>query len=378
MIETKSFNAIVQSSWRVILISLLITSESAIAQPAENGPGHKQSSDRTGEKQALDPAPEGSFSIVVIPDTQGYRGQGTKATPQSDEPLTNPVFENHTRWIVENLETQRIVFVSHVGDIVDKNVPRQWEVARRAMDRLHGRVPYGISVGNHDMTSRGDSSLFQKSFGRSRFEPFDWYAGCFEPDRPDSTVSGNNANSYQLFSAGGTDFVFLHLECNAPDDVLEWADRILEKHADRLALITTHMGLGPIEKPTSSRGWFEDPKGRMQWKKIHGPRGNTPQQMWEKCFRKHRNLRMIFCGDQSRTTAMTARSTGQHGNTVYELLSDYTSSGPLRIYRFLPERDQVQVITYDTTKNELCQTHKNVPELKNHQFTLQFEKNGSQ
>ncbi len=110
----------------------------------------------------LPPAPEGAFSIVVIPDTQQYRGRGTKAEPESQAPLTNAVFEAYVEWTVSNLDRQRIVFVSHVGDIVDINNRDQWAVARRCMDRLHGRVRYGISVGNHDMTGDGDSSLFQE------------------------------------------------------------------------------------------------------------------------------------------------------------------------------------------------------------------------
>lgn len=321
----------------------------------------------------LDAAPKGSFSIVVIPDTQQYRGGSNR-----EDPMTNEVFQNHTRWIAENLQSQRIVFVSHSGDIVDRNNDDQWTVARHCMDQIHGRVPYGISVGNHDMKSGGDSSLFQHYFPASRFEQFDWYGGSYEPPRSDRSISGNNANSFQLFSAQGLDFVFLHLECNAPDDVLQWADGVLEEHADRRALVTTHMGLGPLERPTTTEGWFDDPKGRMRWKKCHGKRGNTPQQMWEKCFCKHRNLHMIFCGDQSRSTAMTVESTGRHGNTVYELLSDYTSSGPLRIYRFLPEQARVRVITYDTTKNQLCLDHKYAPGINNHQFFLCYEMNESQ
>src|SRR5690606_21799936 len=115
-----------------------------------------------------------------------------------------------------------------------------------------------------------------------------------------------------LFSAEGLDFVFLHLECNAPDDVLAWADEVLERHPDRHALVTTHMDLGPLEKPTQNRGYFDDPKGRMRWVKIHGPRGNSPQQMWDKCFRKHKHLVAIFSGDQSRTTAMYLPTSADH------------------------------------------------------------------
>lgn len=319
--------------------------------------------------EELSPAPAGSFSVVVIPDTQGYTGRGTKAEPESTMDVANAVFDAHVAWIVDNLESQRIVFVSHVGDIVDRNTDDQWQVARRCMDRLHGKVPYGICVGNHDMTTEGDSSRFQEYFPASRFEAFDWYAGSYSGgERP--AISGNNANSFALFSAGGIDFVFLHLECNAPDDVLAWADGILKEHANRLALVTTHMDLGPLEKPTTNQGYIDDPKGRMRWTKIHGVRGNSAQNMWDECFRKHANLRLIFSGDQSRTTAMHLEAVGDQGQTIHSLLSDYTSSGPLRIYRFLPDQNAVEVITYDTTRDELIDETAHVPGRENHQFVI--------
>ncbi|MBN1553766.1 MAG: metallophosphoesterase, partial [Phycisphaerae bacterium] len=186
-------------------------------------------------EQVLTPAPENSFSIVVIPDTQMYHGQDTKRTPKSTEPVTNAIFESHVRWIAENRQTQRIAFVSHVGDIVDRNNDTQWTVARKWMDLLHGKVPYGLCPGNHDMTHSGDSSLFQKYFGAERFKDFDWYGGSYSGDPKHPGHSGNNADSYQLFSAEGLDFVILHLECNAPNGVLKWADTILRKYPDRIA-----------------------------------------------------------------------------------------------------------------------------------------------
>ncbi|MDP7301980.1 MAG: metallophosphoesterase [Pirellulaceae bacterium] len=316
-------------------------------------------------------APKDSFSIVVIPDTQHYRGRGTKAEPNSQVQISNPTFRAYVDWIIANLERQRIVFVSHVGDIVDLNNDEQWTIARQCMDRLHGRVPYGISVGNHDMTSSGDSTLFQRYFPRQRFAEFEWYGGCFEPPT-DPVISANNANSFQLFSAAGMDFVYLHLECNAPDDVLQWASDVLKRHAERRALITTHMGLGPRARPKTSQDYFDAPKGRMMWTKRHGKRGNSPQQMWDKCFRKHRNLFMICCGDQSRTQALHQQSRGDHGNAVYELLSDYGTNG-LRVMNFLPHDDRIEVRTWNPLKGELCESTSIVPQRSWHQFELTYE-----
>ena len=322
--------------------------------------------------ETMPPAADGSFSIVVIPDTQKYRQSKAEPEPEAKPKLINPVFEAHTRWIVENLDRQRIVFVSHVGDIVDKNIPEQWDVARRCMDMLHGRVPYGISVGNHDMTRAGNSSLFQQYFPQSRYKDFAWYGGTFKGEESTRRRSCNNANSFQLFSAEGLDFVFLHLECNAPDNVLAWADGVLESHANRRALVTTHMCLGPLNYPQKPRDYYDAPKGRMAWKKCHGKRGNTPQQMWDKCFSKHKNLFMIFCGDQSRTQAMRSIEQGTHGNPVHAVLSDYGING-LRIYNFRPRENLIAVKTYNPISGKLCESTRFVPDRAQHQFSLTYD-----
>ncbi|MCA9078829.1 MAG: serine/threonine protein phosphatase [Planctomycetaceae bacterium] len=314
-------------------------------------------------------APEGTFSIVVIPDTQHYK----LVSKEGEEPVwENPVFESYVDWTAANLTSQRIVFVSHVGDIVDLNEAPQWQVARDCMDRVHGRVPYGISVGNHDMQANGDSSLFQEFFPQSRYADFDWYGGSYAGVDGDPSVSGNNANSFQLFSAEGLRFVFLHLECNAPDDVLAWADSVLESHADRLAIVTSHMGLGPRDKPKESRDYFDAPKGRMTWTKRHQQRGNSPQQMWDKCFQNHANLLMTCCGDQSRSQALRQESQGVHGNTVHELLSDYGVNG-MRVMRFVPRENEIQVRTWNPMTSEFCESTKIVADVEQHQFTLRAQ-----
>lgn len=321
----------------------------------------------------LPPAPADSFTIAALPDTQGYHGRGAKRSPDSSEPVDNPVLTSHLDWLLANREAQRIVFVTHVGDIVDYNRHEEWLVARRELDRLRGVLPFSLTVGNHDMEADGNASLYQRYFPAARFEAFSWYAGTFEPDATSLQVSGNNVNSVQLFSAGGFDFVHLSLECNAPDPVVAWADGQLSHHADRIALITTHMDLGPLEKPSSPEGYMEDPKGRMSWTKIHGERGNSPEQLWHKLYRKHRNLLLIFSGDQSRTMALRLSQPGDHGNTVHAVLSDYGSSGPMRLYRFLPAERRIEVITYDTFRGEIVESSRWAPSREEHQFNLEWD-----
>ncbi|MGC3966072.1 MAG: metallophosphoesterase [Pirellulales bacterium] len=343
------------------------------AQTSPAAPAAKSTSKFQGSKP-LPPLPEGAFTVVVIPDTQHYVGARTKRTPDdTTTPVTNPHLEAQVRWIREHAADQNIAFVSHVGDIVDEDDDAQWAVAKQHLDTLRGVVPFGLTVGNHDMSTKGNAHLFQQAFPAASFRQYPWYLGCYEHERADQRVSADNVNSAQLFTAGGLEFLFLHLECNAPDDVLAWADGLLTKYADRRALITTHMDLGIRDKPKTKEGYIHDPKGRMRWVKIHGPRGNTAEQLWDKLFRKHANIGLIFCGDQSRVTALRLTTPADDGHPVTSLLSDYMSEPVLRLCRFVPSADRVDVLSWHVTQEFLIERSNYVPDLAQHQFSLPYD-----
>ena len=323
--------------------------------------------------QPLPPLPAGAFTIVIIPDTQHYVGIGCKAPRTTKDPVTNSNLEAQVNWIREQRQDQNIVFVSHVGDIVDKDRPEEWAVAKGHLDRLRGVVPFGLTVGNHDMSSKGNAHLFQANFPAASFLEYPWYLGSYEHTRADQKVSANNANSAQRFSAGGMDFLHLNLECNAPDDVLAWANALIAKHPQRRALITTHMDLGVLDKPRGSEGFIKDPQGRMRWVKVHGQRGNSGAQMWEKLFCRHTNLGLIFCGDQSRVTALRLEATAKDGHVISSLLSDYMSQPALRLVRFIPKENRVDVLTYEVKRRFLVEETNYVKDRDRHQFSLPYK-----
>ena len=161
-----------------------------------------------------------NFTIVVLPDTQGY----VKWYPW--------LFDNQTQWIVDNKEALNIVFVTHMGDLVDHpDNMTEWENANRSMSKLDGNVPWAVLPGNHDQGS-DNLSYYTKYFGYDRFSGESWYGGAYTPD--------DNANSYQLFSAGGDDYLILHLRCDAGDDVLLWASNVIEQYPQRRVIVSTH------------------------------------------------------------------------------------------------------------------------------------------
>lgn len=344
-----------------------------------------------GLAEKLPPLPEGAFTYVVIPDTQLYRGGGTydrKAGRLRTGPTRNPAFESRVDWIATNIEKENIVFVSHVGDIVDIMNEEQWTFASNLMARLDGKVPYGISPGNHDI-AKGSSEEFNRYFPRARYEKNAWYAGGFDgfeildgKERRPEIVSAGNANSCQLFASGGMQFVVLHLECNAPAPVLMWADGMLKKHADRKAIICTHMYLGYKTKeidqvrrtdPRRPDEWF----GVMDWTKSHGEKGVPATTAWETCFSKHANLILIVSGDQSLAICWREKQKGVHGNTVHATLQDYPRTADdqdwLRLYRFRPAEKKIEVWTYSPQQDRVCDSVSFRKDRAHHQFTLDLD-----
>ena len=269
-----------------------------------------------------------NFTIVVLPDTQYY----SQSYPW--------IFENQTEWIVQNENALNIVFVSHLGDIVNvNNTDYQWRYADNAMRILDGKVPYGILPGNHDMNGGysprlgAGATYYENYFPASRYQGYSYWGGSY--DSTSVTSSSPNMNNYQLFSAGGMNFIALNLQYNPPADVLSWADNVLTKYPDRRAIISTHSYLDTSGSLTDDGG-----------KQIH-----------DNVVVPEKNVFLVLCGHWSYSGEAAQKIDNLGTRTVYQLLSDYqdqTSGGYgwLRIMKFVPSENTIYVKTYSPYLNQ--------------------------
>jgi len=272
-----------------------------------------------------------NFTIVVIPDTQGY----TRYYPW--------LFDNQTQWIVDNKEALNIVFVTHLGDIVDSygNIT-QWENANRSMSKLGDNVRWAVLPGNHDgyYGEPADLANYNNYFGYERFSDKSWYGGTYK--------TGDNTNSYQLFSAGGDDYLIFHIQCNPSDDVLFWASNVIDQHPSRRVIVSTHDYITGPYNPDR--------------------RSDIGERMWYSLIRQHADqIFLVLCGHAGTQSTIVDTVNGQ---VVYQLLSDYQNasnieSGWLRTLTFCPTQDRIDVKTYSPYLNE----YKTDPE---NEFTLDY------
>ena len=280
-------------------------------------------------------SPAAPFTIVMLPDTQHYSRR------------YHDLFTAQTEWVKENRDKENIVFVTHVGDVVNdrKKDMDEWVVAQRAMSVLDGVVPWGVAIGNHDFDSTAcrpdQATAFLEYFGPQRFRGCSWYGGA----------STNGLNSYQLFSAGGLDLVMLHLELDVPDFAIAWASEVLRSHPHRAAIITTHSYLNGVSGTNGYNG-------------AVSKYGNSAEEVWNKLVRCHPQIVLVLCGHHQRTIAYHQVSTNDAGGRVVEMLADYQKlhnggDAWLRLLRFAPAQGEIQVRTYSPALKEFKTDPKN-------------------
>ncbi|EEI62016.1 LamG-like jellyroll fold domain-containing protein [Corynebacterium glucuronolyticum] len=179
------------------------------------------------------------FTLAVLPDTQFYSRYEAPSGGQmfANRYGSNP-FDSQAHFVVDNAKTLNIPFTSHLGDVVDQNdVADQWDIADRAMAVLeNGGMNYSILPGNHDLGMNGSTSTFSSHFGTARAQKNETFG-----DRTTATVNGQDVESeYHIFEAEGQKYLVLALGFRAPDETLDWAQKIIDEHPDLPVILTSH------------------------------------------------------------------------------------------------------------------------------------------
>jgi len=288
------------------------------------------------------PALAADFTIVVLPDTQNY------STWYPD------IFSLQTQWIKENRDELHIKFIVHVGDVVNNaSATAQWNNANTSLSVLDGEVPYLIVPGNHDYLNNCDSNRnaanYNYYFNYTRFEIYEWYGGHY---------GGGNENSYGFFTADGIEFLVLGLEFCPRDDVLVWANNVINDHSDKKVIVFTHLYMNYDD---TRLGVGDDFNCGIYG---CGATCNNGDDIWNELVSNHPNIILVISGHavgklNSGDIGSTGRMTDYvGGQPIHQLLQNYQMEMPyggngwLRYYTFKPNESIIEGWTYSPYLDE--------------------------
>ncbi|MBN2022294.1 MAG: metallophosphoesterase, partial [Pirellulales bacterium] len=289
-----------------------------------------------------EPISDGSFTIILLPDTQNY----STSYPE--------IYNIQTQWIADHKDSHNIQFVLHQGDVTNNNNATEFARARTAMSTLDAAgVPYSMAAGNHDYGPSGNGSTRDSLFNDpTYFGPGSPYAsqthigGFFE--------TGKTDNSYSTFTAGGKDWLVFSTEFGPRDEVVAWMNTVAAAHPDHNFILNTH---AYIYSDGTRYDWAT--KGTNQTWNPHNytlaglPGGvNDGEELWNKLVKNYENWKFTFNGHVLHDGTGWLASEGTNGNVVHQILANYQmltpegGNGYLRIMEFLADGDTVKVSSY--------------------------------
>lgn len=264
------------------------------------------------------PAPDDpngdEFTVAVMPDTQ-----------QETWTDTDTRFKNRSQWLVDNASTLNLKFATHVGDVVDwGNVtPAQFTRAKNGLAPLNGKVPYSLTIGNHDtaavcaggsacpgadakVTVR-DTTAFNNAFTESMF-----------PDLKGEYESGKIDNSFSTFTAAGQNWMMVNLELWPRQGAIDWAKSVVASHADYNVIVTTHSYLEADGSISQSAGGYG---------------ATSPQHLFDTLIKVYPNIKIVLSGHVG--GAASRVDTGTKGNKILSLLQCFHSrtTNPVRLLK---------------------------------------------
>jgi len=297
------------------VVHALVTGTDPFADDIDDGVGTEEPTS-FADRNSYD------FSMVHFTDTQYLSEGAVEQEAPEERAVWAKAYTDLTQWVVDNAEERGIAYVAHTGDVIEnytrvpadeaaaEQVRGEYELSSSAQRLLDDAgIPNGVLAGNHDNltgTDNGAGALFNAYYGPDRYEALS--AGWDGASYGGPWREGDNQNHYDLFTAGGLDFVAVYLSYGVTDEEAAWADGVLEQFADRNAIVLAHDYLAPSTAPDGRGAPFSTPDGRLLYSTVVEP---------------NPNVFLVLSGHEHGVGINVKQDVGTPGNGVVELLADY-------------------------------------------------------
>lgn len=291
-----------------------------------------------------------AYSIAFVGDPQYLtNGDATEGTEK---------LKTQFGYIVDSADERKLEHVFVLGDMTNNGYKNdgnlaagpeypgtaEWNIVKEAIvDQMSG-MSYQVNRGNHDDYMIDDyfnvpayTNQFigcggfytdeDVTYPSNYYDPFsghnksnsEWRnnEGYVNWSYKKYTETGNGhytdsiVNSYKTANICGVNYIFITIDHNPTDGVVEWLDSILTEYYNYRAIVTTHHYL-------TNTGELAQRYDGAQHKAAFG---NYPTVLWNEVLSKHENVFMIVSGHTGSTVDLVSNiAEGEKGNEVLQVL----------------------------------------------------------
>lgn len=271
-----------------------------------------------------------NFTMVVIPDMQNM----VKYTPTTD-------WQNIYEWVVDNATAWNTAAALTVGDISYNADNATLEIAHTGLAAIRDAgIPVLPILGNHDYDGGAPATrpttAYNRYFGADFFTGQSWYGGAYDSTRD---------NYYILVTEGEFKFLILGLEFFPRDEVLAWAQTIIDQYADRAVIVATHAII-------DEWGALIQPQGACS-PAAASVTGNAGPALWD-FIASNKRIFLTVCGHTPTPPYVShVIMPGAYGQASVIVRADWQSASYGQGYfvrlKFIPATRKIRLDTYSRT-----------------------------
>jgi hypothetical protein len=273
------------------------------------------------------------FTLVAMSDTQ----YTVENFPQT--------FKAQTQWAADHATdpNYKVAFLTHQGDMLRRGYSNyQAGNAQAALSVMNGIVPYSVDIGNHDFDNQFDD--LDHHISSANFTS--WFGNSMYQNDPTSGFGGSSLdqrNHYQVFTAGGQQYMMLSMEWEAEDSAIAWAQGVINAHRQLPVILSTHEYLNGSGRTTSPLD----------------PLGNAGTSIFSKLVQPNPQIFLVVSGHTGAVMHQTSANLSANPDyqPVYETVQDFEGrpnggSGYFQLFHFFPDLNTINVTTYSPTLNQ--------------------------
>lgn len=201
-------------------------------------------------------------------------------------------------------------------------------------------IPFGVAPGNHDADAMWSEASFESDptrleeiytlglipeivgmlhiGGHDNFNSVFGAESSFFKDKPWYISSYNGgANSAQTFEAAGYTFLNISFEMQQGDDVLAWAQSVIDANPGLPTMITTHDYL--------KENGLREANPIIDLTVVDAENHNSAEDLFQKFIKPNDQIFMVLCGHHHGKVMRI--DTNNNGNQIIQVLADYQDRG---------------------------------------------------
>ncbi len=278
------------------------------AAPEPTAPAASEAPEATPEPTPIATPEPTPFSFAWMSDTQEY------AANRSD------IFNGMMQWITDSQAEYNTILTIHTGDMIRGSYKDyQWDNMKAAFALLPKDMRILTVGGNHDLESFWD-----------QYTPYLEHRPDTDLDKSGFFDEDGYAR-YTTFEAGGVKFLVFSISYGYEREAESWINETCQKYADHFAILCFHSYLDP------------------------GGYSSVGRYLLDSVVGANPNIRMVLCGHEPGTAYLPVEfddnKDGVMDRTVFQMMFNLQhekdgGGGYLRILRFDPKQDTIEVITY--------------------------------